>query len=65
MVINKRKDMKIFIIGDKVKLKSGSPIMTIDFIGLENAITCKWFNSKEYQEEIFDKHSLTIYVNEE
>ena len=55
----------IFQIGDKVKLNSGSPIMTIDFIGLENTITCKWFNGKEYQEEIFDKHSLTIYDKEE
>jgi uncharacterized protein YodC (DUF2158 family) len=52
--------MEEFKIGTQVKLKSGSLIMTIDFIGLEDSITCKWFVDDKYQEEIFDKKSLII-----
>jgi uncharacterized protein YodC (DUF2158 family) len=52
--------MEEFKIGTQVKLKSGSPVMTIDFVGLEDSVTCKWFVENKYQEESFDIKSLII-----
>jgi uncharacterized protein YodC (DUF2158 family) len=55
------------MIGDVVKLKSGSPTMTIQDIGdysnhgIETGVLCVWFDSKGKHEEIFRPEMLAIY----
>ncbi|HET8638374.1 MAG TPA: DUF2158 domain-containing protein [Acidobacteriaceae bacterium] len=46
-------------IGDTVKLKSGSPLMTIAETGLPgNMVVCLWFNLTERKEGTFPPETL-------
>tara|TARA_R110002051_G_scaffold295992_1_gene361956 strand:+ start:4917 stop:5102 length:186 start_codon:yes stop_codon:yes gene_type:complete len=44
-------------IGDSVRLKSGSPLMTVSKVNRDN-IVCAWFNDKESVYEEFHKDML-------
>jgi len=46
--------------GDKVKLKSGGPVMTIESIE-ENLITCIWFEKDKLIRENFIKETIQEY----
>jgi uncharacterized protein YodC (DUF2158 family) len=51
--------MKKFNIGDIVKLKSGSPDMTIQQFLNDNTIECHWYEKKHgIQKEIFHESML-------
>lgn len=44
--------------GDTVRLKSGSPLMTIEhigeFAGMKEGARCVWFEGSQRQSEVFD-----------
>ncbi|MDN4134049.1 YodC family protein [Pantoea ananatis] len=51
-------------IGDKVKLKSGGPVMTVHQVSVHNPIQyrgnlrCQWFAGKKLEEGYFPEESL-------
>jgi len=54
--------------GDKVMLKSGGPIMTVQNIddyshsdGIENGLECVWFDDKQAMKKVFDVTVLEAY----
>lgn len=54
--------------GDKVILKSGSPIMTVQSLGdysmssgIEKGAVCVWFDGNKPMEKVFDVEALEIY----
>jgi len=55
--------------GDEVKLKSGGPIMTVQDIGdyvtagIEDGISCIWFEGKDIKEKVFDRATLIKHVS--
>lgn len=53
----------VFVVGDVVRLKSGSPDMTIYYISQEDNIIygCKWFNdvSKTFNHDNFTPETLS------
>lgn len=53
--------------GDKVMLKSGSPIMTIDGFSLwENRYSCKWFDEQDnYNANFFSEDSIELVERDE
>jgi len=57
--------------GDVVKLKSGSPPMTIQDIGdyshrgAEDGALCVWFDKFEKKESVFDLDSLSLHKERE
>jgi len=59
LILEKR--MEKFKVGDKVKLKSESPVMIINSIDIDGYATCKWFNGNEYQEEVFHIDTLVLF----
>lgn len=55
--------MKKLKIGDVVKLKSGSPDMTvgqINIVGAPDYVSCSWFDEGKIQKAKFHKDSLTL-----
>jgi uncharacterized protein YodC (DUF2158 family) len=50
--------------GDVVRLKSGSPKMTVAGYDPEDGanVTCTWFSNKELQEQSFHQDLLDAYV---
>ena len=50
--------MTDFIIGDLVKLKSGSPAMTVIKIFNNNTVKCSWFKDNEVSYQDFPVLSL-------
>lgn len=49
--------------GDVVKIKSGSPLMTIESIGQYNSITkakCIWFEGSKKNESLFELGTLVV-----
>ena len=57
--------------GDKVILKSGGPLMTVqrldDFSmsdGIEKGALCVWFDGNKPMEKVFDLKGLEIYRDE-
>ncbi len=52
-------------IGDKVRLNSGGPIMTvISFDAYTSYVKCCWFNNNnDYRTEVF--HSITIQYSDD
>ncbi len=54
--------MTNFKIGDIVYLKSGSPAMTVTFVGVhkeDNKVACTWFDSSKKYDDTFDVGALT------
>lgn len=52
--------------GDRVQLKSGGPIMTVQNLGsygsVENGALCVWFDQKNNpMEKVFDVETLELY----
>ncbi|MDF4005307.1 DUF2158 domain-containing protein [Luteibacter sp. PPL552] len=48
--------------GDRVQLKSGGPIMTVNEIYDNGRVGCEWFDSKEqHQERTFTPETLELY----
>jgi uncharacterized protein YodC (DUF2158 family) len=54
--------------GDKVILKSGGPLMTIQIIGdysmnhgIDKGALCVWFDGSKPMEKVFDTDTLEIY----
>ena len=54
--------------GDRVVLKSGGPLMTVQDIGdylmssgIEDGALCVWFDGNKPQEKVFDRATLEIY----
>ena len=52
-----------FKVGDVVRLKSGSPLMTIQEIGKynysdEDSAKCSWFDGKKRYSDIFELETL-------
>lgn len=45
-------------IGDLVKLKSGSPVMTVDSVDDRGQCGCKWFLGDEKKSAVFSQESL-------
>ena len=50
--------MSKFEIGDKVQLKSGGPVMTIEKIDNEEKIQCVWFKDVELESANFMQDTL-------
>ncbi|WP_368763562.1 YodC family protein [Klebsiella variicola] len=56
--------MSKYQIGDKVKLKSGVPVMTVHQVNVHNPIQyrgnlrCQWFAGKKLEEGYFPDESL-------
>ena len=56
--------------GDRVVLKSGGPIMTVqqigDFpnVGIAEGAMCIWFDDKRPIEKIFDVATLEVYTED-
>jgi uncharacterized protein YodC (DUF2158 family) len=49
-----------FSIGDAVQLNSGGPVMTVNAIGNDGLIECKWFDEKKIlQSGEFDQRILS------
>jgi uncharacterized protein YodC (DUF2158 family) len=54
--------------GDRVQLKSGGPIMTIEELGNfspsgpENGARCVWFDNGQAQERVFSIATLNLYA---
>lgn len=48
-------------LGDKVKLKSGGPIMTIEMIKNNVVIICQWFDGPKVECGTFNIATLEIY----
>jgi uncharacterized protein YodC (DUF2158 family) len=51
--------------GDEVRLKSGSPIMTVQALGdyslgtgISDGVLCVWFEGNKVQEKVFDRATL-------
>ena len=44
-------------IGDRVMLKSGGEIMTVEGVG-DGSIECVWFNGKKVERSSFDPRTL-------
>lgn len=52
-----------FKVGDVVRLKSGSPLMTIVSISGSSRISCKWFvNNMNPEQCEFPSQALNLYV---
>jgi uncharacterized protein YodC (DUF2158 family) len=54
-------------LGDVVKLKSGSPLMTIETMGNYGGVTkaaCQWFDGAKVSGELFPLHSLVLNSDE-
>lgn len=52
-----------FKVGDVVRLKSGSPLMTIVSISGSSRIGCKWFVNNTNPEQCeFPSQALNLYV---
>jgi uncharacterized protein YodC (DUF2158 family) len=54
-------------VGDVVRLKSGSPKMTITEIGKygyseKEQVKCIWFDANKKCEDLFEKETLEIYT---
>lgn len=55
--------------GDVVKLKSGSPTMTVQSVGdytslgLTPGVLCVWFDATGKKEDVFAPEMLTLYVS--
>ena len=52
-----------FQVGDVVRLKSGSPEMTVDFFGVQigektPTVRCRWFHKSDAKEETFSPAAL-------
>lgn len=60
--------MSAFRKGQKVKLKSGGPLMTVDDVGdfsgmglgPENGVRCIWFAKDELKQQVFDEETLEV-----
>ena len=56
--------MSKYQIGDKVKLKSGGPVMTVHQVGVtypqqyKGNLRCQWFAGKKLEEGYFPEASL-------
>lgn len=54
--------------GDKVILKSGGPVMTVQNLGdysmtagIESGALCVWFDGNKPMEKIFDVDAIEVY----
>ncbi len=57
--------MEQFEVGDVVMLKSGGPLMTVDYISQEpgiSGISCKWFIGNDLRSDTFNAGALTKTV---
>lgn len=57
--------------GDRVILKSGGPLMTVqslgDYsmsVGIEDGALCVWFDGNKPMQKVFDIQALEIYKDE-
>lgn len=58
--------MQTFEVGDKVQLKSGGPVMTVDTVGWggkPEEIRCRWYSDKDdqYKVAVFHKDMLKLF----
>jgi len=60
--MNNSKSNQEFKTGDKVQLKSGGPIMTVNNIGKNGEIYCLWFAGDKYEKGHFPPGSLQLVV---
>ncbi|GAB3643968.1 DUF2158 domain-containing protein [Spirosoma arcticum] len=51
-------------VGKSVKLKIGSPVMTIRYVNpLNSTVTCQWFEGEKLQQGLFAVESLKIVAD--
>lgn len=53
--------MSSFVVGDKVQLKSGGPVMTVKKIDAPESILCVWFKDFELTSAKFLQETLEIF----